>query len=345
MADEKEAKQEEAKLEEVEIAESASEHQMSEAKGDRRRVRLISPGWGSSGYYSADLLKKAVESRQFDGKHNFWDHRATLERSERSLRNLAGFIEPGSVQFLESGKEGPGVYANATVFPPYRDAVEAMQEHIGMSIVGNGKARQGAVEGRKGSIFETIAIESVDYVTRPGRGGAVLEAFESKKGLMESKPEKPQEESEMPTETEEKEVNVTLDTSELTEEIKGFLSESMSGMQKEMQELKETQRKLIAESEVSAVIRDIAFERSIPEPVVERVTGLVRADKRLAEENFDAKSVVAEVMEAEMRYVRSINPTAGYDYGAAESEEDLDKVLKESMATIFGDHHVEEKKD
>ncbi|MCZ4497899.1 MAG: hypothetical protein JWQ74_452, partial [Marmoricola sp.] len=60
---------------------------------------------------------------------------------------------------------------------PYMEAVKALKKTIGVSINGGGTFREGTAGGRKGRIVESLdAINSVDFVTRAGRGGKILES-------------------------------------------------------------------------------------------------------------------------------------------------------------------------
>jgi hypothetical protein len=144
-------------------------------------IRIIAPGWGSSGYYSPDVLERDAGAFAA-GTQMFWDHPLPSEeadRPERSLRDLAGKLVTDA-RWDPAGPAGPGLYAEAQVFGPYREAVEELAPHIGVSIRALGRAREGEAEGRRGKIIEAItAGRSVDFVTVPGAGGRVCQLFES----------------------------------------------------------------------------------------------------------------------------------------------------------------------
>src|SRR4051812_15774412 len=63
--------------------------------GRRMRIQLITPGWGSSGYYSPDVLKQAATDKVFAaGTSMYIDHQTFSEANdrvhgERSLKDLA----------------------------------------------------------------------------------------------------------------------------------------------------------------------------------------------------------------------------------------------------------------
>ena len=148
-------------------------------------VRIIAPGWGSSGYYSREMLQRDGPRVFTSGLHMYLDHPTTTEdagRPERSLRDLAGVLV-SPARWDEAGAGGPGLYADAQVFSPFREIVEEIAPYIGVSIRALGKAAPGEAEGRSGPIIEELTqARSVDFVTAPGAGGKVLQLFESARG-------------------------------------------------------------------------------------------------------------------------------------------------------------------
>jgi hypothetical protein len=145
------------------------------------KARIINPGQGSSGYYTESLLKSIAP--KFDGVQVFWDHATEAEeaaRPERSLRDLAGKVLPGTSKWESEGTHGPGVYADVQVYKPYQEAVNELGPDIGLSISASGSGKAGVVGGKKTVVVESISrVNSVDFVTLPGRGGKPLELFEA----------------------------------------------------------------------------------------------------------------------------------------------------------------------
>lgn len=148
-------------------------------------LKLIAPGWGSSGYYSPELLKRDGPKAFPAGTKNFWNHQTAAEeaaRPEGDLRDLASVLTEDA-RYDEHGPAGPGLYAKANVVPHYREHVDSLAKHIGMSIRASGKAKEGSADGRKGQIIEQLTKgHSVDYVTAPGAGGKILQLFEAARG-------------------------------------------------------------------------------------------------------------------------------------------------------------------
>ncbi len=147
-------------------------------------LKLISPGLGSSGYYSESVLKDAVGKGVFKkGLHNLIDHPTPAEESARpegSLDKLGGTLIEDATWRNDYHGHGPGVYAKAKVTPNFQEKLNSVATDIGVSIRAKGKAHIGNVEGKQVPIIDTIEqARSVDYVTLPGRGGKVIELMES----------------------------------------------------------------------------------------------------------------------------------------------------------------------
>lgn len=148
--------------------------------------KLIAPGWGSSGYYSREVLERDVPKVFPKGTQNFWNHDTAvqeMEKPEGDLHRLAS-VQISDPIWLENGPKGPGMYAESKVFSGYANAIDEIGEHIGMSIRASGRFKEGEAEGKRGRIITEITPDPnvgarVDYVTKPGAGGAIVQLFES----------------------------------------------------------------------------------------------------------------------------------------------------------------------
>lgn len=146
----------------------------------RLLIQVITPGWGSSGYYAQDVLEAAARDRIWPaGTHMYVDHPSEAEaydRPERTVKDLAAVT-------LEDARWDPArgaLVAEARVFSQWRQPLADMAEAIGVSIRGAAEGDMGEAEGRKGRVFtRLVAGESIDFVTRAGRGGKVLQVIES----------------------------------------------------------------------------------------------------------------------------------------------------------------------
>lgn len=138
-------------------------------------IVLITPGWGSSGYYSAKVLENAATKKVFaKGTHLFLDHpgeEESFDRPERSVRDLAATLAEDAVW------DGNQLVGEAI---PFGDAAEMLSDPefrkaIGVSIRAYADSTIGEAEGRKGQIItDLVEAVSVDFVTRAGRGGRIL---------------------------------------------------------------------------------------------------------------------------------------------------------------------------
>lgn len=151
-------------------------------------IKIIEPGWGDSGYYSEEVLKRDAGIYEA-GTKMYWDHPTITddqERPERSLINFAGVLVTEG-KYKEDGSQGAGVYATAMVFPEYRETLNAKAPYIGLSHIAYGKAEYGEIEGKSGRIVESLkTAASVDFVTTAGAGGMITELFESSRNKIKT---------------------------------------------------------------------------------------------------------------------------------------------------------------
>lgn len=146
--------------------------------GGRMQIQLITPGWGSSGYYAAPVLEAAARDQVFgSGTHMYLDHPTMAEdeeRPERSVRDLAAVLDE------DARWTGDALVADARVFSPWHRVLGEMADAIGVSVRAAAEVSEGEAEGRHGRIVERLDQGiSVDFVTHAGRGGKVLEVLES----------------------------------------------------------------------------------------------------------------------------------------------------------------------
>lgn len=158
---------------------------------DTISIKLIEPGWGSSGYYSPELLETEGPATWPAGTKMYWDHPTEseeTERPERSLRDLAAELVTDP-KYLEDGTDGAGLYADAKVFSAYKESIDELAPHMGTSVRALGRVKEGEADGKKGPIVEKLHIgQSVDFVTEPGAGGKVVDLFEAARPSTRRKP-------------------------------------------------------------------------------------------------------------------------------------------------------------
>lgn len=148
-----------------------------EGNPGRLLVTLITPGQGSSGYYEPAVLEAAGRDGVFPaGTQMFLDHPTeteTFERPERSVKDL-GAVLAEDARWDDALQ---ALVAEADVFSQHRELLSEMQAHIGVSVRAAGEVSEGS--GRR-NVTQLVASpgNTVDFVTRAGRGGSftVLES-------------------------------------------------------------------------------------------------------------------------------------------------------------------------
>ena len=138
-------------------------------------VKLISPGTGSSAHYPADVLERDGPKLFKKGTLMFWNHptaRESAERPEGDLNNLAAILTQDA-QYKHDGPKGPGIYSEAMPMAHYAEKVAAIAPHAGLSIRAGGSGDGSKINGKP--VLKSIDyVESVDFVTKAGRGGMIL---------------------------------------------------------------------------------------------------------------------------------------------------------------------------
>ena len=297
-------------------------------------LRIIQPGWGSSGYYSKEMLKRDAGIYK-PGTKMYWDHPTESEdreRPERSLRDLAGELVTGGA--YKEGLNGPGVYAKAKVFSPYKEVLEELAPHIGVSHRALGKAVQGEAEGKKGPIIEKlVAAKSVDYITTPGAGGKVVQLFEAAR-------EKALDINWSSLTTESLERN----RPDIVDEIKTS-KEAQIMSEEELKELKETGQKLteenarLKESAILREARDIVTEKvgkaELPDITKERLVENLVKSPPMKEGELDREEFVKDIDEAvtsESDYIAKVTKSGEIrGMGSSESKGNLKESFKASF--------------
>lgn len=136
------------------------------------RIRIIVPGQGSSGIYTAENLAESAPLFKA-GTEMFIDHPTETEeweRPERSIRDYAGvFLEDATV-----GEDG-ALYTVCKVFSGVNELIKDKWEHIGVSI----NAWCADPISENGIVPPIAGVRSVDFVTAPGAGGAIVDLLES----------------------------------------------------------------------------------------------------------------------------------------------------------------------
>ena len=149
--------------------------------GKKWRIKVIESGWGSSGYYPAEMLAQYGPQVFTKGTKVFMNHPGISEandRPERDVNQLAGKLV-SDAQF-----DGSGLIAEVEFYSHFAPIIKEMAGDVGLSIRAMGDSRLGEAEGRQGPIIESMVADpltSVDVVTVAGAGGKFLSLLESYK--------------------------------------------------------------------------------------------------------------------------------------------------------------------
>jgi hypothetical protein len=162
--------------------------EVSKTRPGRMLIRLIKAGWSLNGnYYPAEVLKRDGARAWPRGMQSFIDHATESEDYERP----AGSVEKLAAILTEDARwdeDTKSLVAWTRLFEPWRTPLIEMAKAeaeegvpvIGTSIRAYVTAEHGEAEGRKGNVVNTIEQgRSVDFVTKPAAGGALLTVLEA----------------------------------------------------------------------------------------------------------------------------------------------------------------------
>lgn len=284
------------KAEEAAIEEPFAPWPLEEADPAKARlVRIIAPGWGSSGYYTNEALRQAERDKVFKaGLHMYWNHPTNTERRERperDLRDLAATLTEDA-RYMEQGPLGPGLYAKAQPVKHYAESIANLAPHIGTSIRALGSGREGERDGRKGRIIEAFtSAQSVDFVTAPGAGGKIVDLFESAR------------------------TTNTEDNMDELEEARRKASEAEAKV-KALEEAQAAAEKRAAQAESRVLMHEAAEHarsklagQQLPEPTKDRVIREAVGAAQMKEGKLDTEAMdkaIDEAVKAEADYLEKI---------------------------------------
>lgn len=147
----------------------------------RMLVRLIRAGISlNRNAYSEAVLVEAARNRAFpQGLGCYIDHASEEEEEAHpsgSVKNLAAVL----TEDARWDEESQSLVAEVRLFAPWRETLTDMAEHIGMSIRAWVTGEHGTYEGREAFVVDRIeAGRSVDFVTVPAAGGAIVSVLEA----------------------------------------------------------------------------------------------------------------------------------------------------------------------
>lgn len=281
-------------------------------------IKLIAPVKGSSGQYTREVLERDGPTAFPGGMQMFLNHQTeaeTADRPEGDLKDLAA-VTTSPARYEEAGAAGPGLYADAKVFEPWRPFIEEVAPYTGVSI------RASGLIDEAGMITEIAQGHSIDFVTKPGADGKVVQLFESaRKRVHESR--KPEEAEMDPKEIADLKEASTKQAAELAE------TKAELGRMKDAQTL----------SEARAIAATRLATTDLPDFVQERLVPQIAAKVVLKEGAIDTEAyekVIDEAATKEAEYLSKLGGGTIRGMGvSAPTETDVTK-LDESLAASFG---------
>jgi hypothetical protein len=212
-------------------------------------VKIIGPGWGSSAYYSKEMIQKTGPGVFKKGTQMFWNHATSSQESERpegDLNDLAAVFTEDA-KWDDNGLKGPGLYTRAKVFSDYATQVEEKGAHIGVSINALVKAHEGEAEGKRGRLADSfVHAFSTDFVTKAGAGGApIVPALESART-------NPQKEN----------VAMTDQEAQVLQTENTTLKTRITALEADNRQLSQGQNQIVAMAAVNGVLRESGVQIS-----------------------------------------------------------------------------------
>jgi predicted DNA-binding protein YlxM (UPF0122 family) len=156
-----------------------------EKVGNKWRAVLITPGKGSSGIYTEETLREFGPQAFVKGTHSYVDHPRS-EEDIRSPKNLIGVLAEDARY-----EDGVGLVAELEIMPHWKEFVEAVAPHTGLSIYAMG---EGNYNDDGEVVVENLiphTQNSVDLVSYPGRPGSKLadKLYEAAIAMVEAGPD------------------------------------------------------------------------------------------------------------------------------------------------------------
>lgn len=298
-------------------------------------IKIMQPGWGTSGYYSPELLERDGPKVFTAGTQMFIDHPTESEereRPERSVRDLAGELVEDAA-WDPYNAFGPGLYSRAKPLGEFAGVLDQLAPHIGLSINARGRAKEGEAEGKEGAIIQEItARRSVDFVTVPGAGGQILELYEAaRKGT----PRK--ENTQEGNMANEKELQEALDREKAA-------NEKLEQTEKELGRLRE----VVILSKAKTFVSEKLAEAEIPELTKTRLTESLSKNPPVKEGELDEaayEKAIEEAVKAEVDYLAKLTGSGAIKgMGGSEPPESDAEALKKLEET-WKDKYEAEGKD
>lgn len=252
-------------------------------------VTVMTPGWGSSGYYSESMIAEYGPKVFTKNRPMFANH--PTEAESNSGRDVTKIM----AKLIEDARyENGALRAKIKVGSAYREFVEDYMDTIGLSIFVEGDFQEGEAEGRNGVIVESFNAHdpyaSVDFVVAAGRGGKVdqaSEAFRVAEAAAETRTSSNRDGDERKTNVEIQELGDKLD--KLKEALEAFGSDVKTAIES----LKPVEP-AVGEVDFAAVAETVVAESALTPTARKRVFESVKTGKPVADAIAEAKAEADE---------------------------------------------------
>lgn len=157
------------------LTESSTSPVVVEADGTIPVV-LITPGKGSSGYYTEDLIKAFCADAWPAGSHSYVNH--LKEGEVRDPQKLIGTL----TEDAHWDEEKQAAVSRLKPLKHWDEFVREVAPHTGLSISARGDGKMGEIDGEPVYIVESLepSIQNtIDLVSYAGRGGYIESLLES----------------------------------------------------------------------------------------------------------------------------------------------------------------------
>lgn len=313
-------------------------------------IKVIQPGWGSSGFYSREVLKRDGAKAFPKGTKMLWNHPTAVEEAERpegDLNDLASELV-SDARWMDNGPKGPGLYADAKVFEAFQPAVNDLAPHIGVSIHARGKGMYGEADGQQGVLVQEIMaspFNRVDYVTMPGAGGEIISLFEAARTVRTDKKTKA---GTVPAE--EEATDVAIHESNLEEDMADEkLIERVATLETTNQTLATSNARLaeaLALRDAKDMVKEALAATTLPEVTKSRLVESLAKNPPMKDGGLDREAFatsIKEAVKAEIQYlekltgkgqIRGLGESANDDDEGEDDTTNVEESLQESFTAL-----------
>lgn len=103
---------------------------LNEMENGLIQVKIIQPGQGSRGFYTAKVLDETARAGLFDGVPIYRNGANTGQHQDADMDLVVGYIKKGTAEYIHDGSKGEGVYATACIFEPDRIRIAGFVDAI-----------------------------------------------------------------------------------------------------------------------------------------------------------------------------------------------------------------------